>query len=98
VSTPITLTAAVTDDGLPVPKPRRAPAIGQETPPTLKPDPNQPEIVLNVPEVARRRGALGGPQGLQLSWIVWRGPDNAQFDQGSIPVKDQKATIKVTFP
>jgi hypothetical protein len=29
---------------------------------------------------------------------VWRGPDNAKFDQGSILVKDQKATVEVTFP
>jgi len=73
-------------------------AVGQETPPTLKPDPDQPEIVLSVPEVSRRRGAPGaGPQGLQLSWIVWRGPDNAEFDKESIPVEDQKATVKVTF-
>jgi len=99
VAAPLVLTATVTDDGLPVPKkePRKA-AVGQETPPTLKPDPNQPEIVLSVPQVARRRGAPGGPQGLQLSWIVWRGPDNAKFDQGSILVKDQKATVEVTFP
>ena len=97
---PLVLTATVTDDGLPVPRkgPRKVAAVGQETPPTLKPDPNQPEIVLSVPEVATRRGgARGGPQGLVLSWIVWRGPDNAQFDPGTIPVKDQKATVKVTF-
>src|SRR5262249_46884976 len=53
----LSLTATVTDDGLPTPRkgPRRA-AVGQETPPTLKPDPNQPEILLNVPQVSR-----GGP-------------------------------------
>ena len=99
VAAPLVLTATVTDDGLPVPRkgpPKRA--VGQETPPTLKPDPNQPEIVLSVPEVATRRGAFGVPQGLLLSWIVWRGQGNAQFDQGTIPVKDQKATVEVTFP
>ena len=99
VASPLMLTATVTDDGLPVPRkgPRKA-AVGQETPPTLKPDPNQPEIVLSVPEVATRRGAFGMSQGLRLNWIVWRGPDNAKFDQGSILVKDQKATVEVTFP
>ena len=98
VAAPLVLTATVTDDGLPVPRkePRKA-AVGQETPPTLKPDPNQPEIVLSVPEVAARRGAYGAPQGLRLNWIVWRGPENAKFDQPSIPVKDQKATVQVTF-
>ena len=49
-------------------------------------------------EVATRRGAYGAPQGLRLNWIVWRGPDNAKFDQASILVKDQKATVEVTFP
>jgi hypothetical protein len=95
VSTPITLTAAVTDDGLPVPKPRRAPAVGQETPPTLKPDPNQPEIALNVPQVAGR-GRGGAPQGLVVNWIVWRGPANAAFSPASVPVKEKEAKTTVT--
>ena len=100
VATPLELTATVTDDGLPKPKGPRKAAVGQETPPTLKPDPNQPEIVMSVPEVAGRGrgGAAGGAQGLTLSWIVWRGPDNAKFDHAAIPVKDQKATVQVTFP
>jgi hypothetical protein len=99
VGVPLALIATVTDDGLPTPRkgPRKV-AVGQETPPTLKPDPNQPEIVLSVPEVATRRGAAGGPQGLRLSWTAWRGPANATFDQATIPVKDQKATVQVTFP
>ena len=56
----LTLAATVTDDGLPVPRkgPRKA-AVGQETPPSLKPEPNQPEIFLNVPQVARGRGRGG---------------------------------------
>jgi hypothetical protein len=29
---------------------------------------------------------------------VWRGPDYAKFNQGTIPVKEQKATVEVTFP
>ena len=45
-----------------------------------------------------RGGGLRGPQGLALNWIVWRGPDNARFNQGTIPVKEQKATVEVTFP
>ena len=99
VSAPITLTAAVTDDGLPVPKPRRAPAVGQETPPTLKPDPNQAEVVMNVPQVAGRGRGGAGPQGLVVTWIVWRGPANAAFSPASLPVKgkDGKPTATVTF-
>ena len=98
VSTPVTLTAAVTDDGLPVPKARRQAAVGQETPPTLKPDPNQPEIVNNVPQVAGR-GRGGAPQGLAVSWIVWRGPANATFNPPVAPVKgpEGKPTVTATF-
>jgi hypothetical protein len=100
VSTPVTLMATVTDDGLPVPKPRRPPAVGQETPPTLKPDPNQPEVVLNVPQVAGRgRGGPGGAQGLVVNWIVWRGPANAAFTPAVVPVKakEGKPTVTATF-
>jgi len=97
VSTPITLTSNVADDGLPVPKPRRPPAVGQETPPTLKPDPNQPDIVLNVPQVAGRgRGGAAGPQGLVVNWIVWRGPANVTFEPASSPIKAKEAKAPVT--
>jgi hypothetical protein len=93
----LTLSATVTDDGLPVPRkgPRRA-AVGQETPPTLKPDPNQPEILLNLPQVARGRGR-GEAQGLVVTWTVWRGPANVTFDSATTPVKDGKAIVKATF-
>ncbi|HWW84960.1 MAG TPA: hypothetical protein VNZ26_15220 [Vicinamibacterales bacterium] len=93
----LTLTATVTDDGLPTPRkgPRRA-AVGQETPPTLKPDPNQPEIVLNVPEVSRGRGR-GADPGLVVNWTVWRGPANVVFDAPQTQVKNGKATVTATF-
>jgi len=89
----------VSDDGLPVPKPRRQAAVGQETPPTLKPDPNQPEIVLNVPQVAGRGRGGAAPQGLVVNWIVWRGPANATFSPAVVPVKEKeaKATVTATF-
>src|SRR5215467_8311952 len=65
----LTATATVQDDGLPTP--RKGPptrAIGQETPPTLKPRPDQPEVPVNVPAVGRGRGDAGqsgqGQQGL----------------------------------
>jgi hypothetical protein len=93
----LTLTAAVTDDGLPVPKkgPRKA-AVGQETPPTLKPDPDQPEIFLNLPQVARGRGR-GADQGLVVNWALWRGPASATFEAATTPVKDGKAIAKISF-
>jgi hypothetical protein len=93
----LALTATVTDDGLPVPRkvPRRA-AVGQETPPALKPEPDQPEIFLNVPQVARGRGR-GGPQGLVVTWIVWRGPADVTFNPAVVEVKDGKALATATF-
>ena len=96
----LTLAATVQDDGLPTPRkgpPRRA--VGQETPPTLKPLPDQPEIPVNVPTVAGRgrQGGAAGPQGLILNWIVWRGPAAVTFDPATVPVKDAKAVATATF-
>jgi len=98
----LSLSATVQDDGLPTPRkgpPRRA--VGQETPPTLKPLPDQPEIPVNVPAVAGRGrqggGGLAGPQGLVVNWLVWRGPAAVTFDPATIPVKEGKAIGTATF-
>lgn len=96
----LSLAATVHDDGLPTPRkgpPRRA--VGQETPPTLKPLPDQPEIPVNVPTVAGRgrQGGAAGPQGLIVNWLVWRGPAAVTFDPATVPVKDGKAIGTATF-
>lgn len=101
VSTPLTLTATVQDDGLPVPrKPRQsAAAAAQAQPPTLKPLPDQPEIPVNVPSVAsgnRPRGAQA-PQGLVVNWIAWRGPAAVTFDAAPAPVTEGKAVATAIF-
>ena len=101
----LTLTGSVEDDGLPTP--RKGPptrAVGQETPPTLKPRPDQPEVPVNVPTVGRGRGdaAQGaqGLQGLRVNWLLWRGPASVTFDPTTVQVKDGKAvaTAKFTKP
>jgi hypothetical protein len=97
----LTLTANVQDDGLPKPRtgPRRA-AVGQETPPSLKPLPDQAEVPVNVPSVGRGGRAGGGgfpPQGLQVNWTVWRGPAVVTFEPAVVPVKDGKAVTTATF-
>ena len=101
----LTLAATVEDDGLPTP--RRGPptrAIGQETPPTLKPLPDQPEVPVNVPTVGRGRGdatqGAQGLQGLRVNWLLWRGPAAVTFDSAMVQVKDGKAvaTAKFTKP
>jgi hypothetical protein len=94
-----TLTALVTDDGLPKPGTgRRRAAVGQETPPTLQ---NMPEAPVNVPAVSRdgERGRRSGPPpGLSVNWIVWRGPVGVRFDPSPYtPVKDGRALTTATF-
>jgi len=101
VSETLKLDATVDDDGLPTPaKGPRKQAIGQETPPTLKPLPDQPEVPVNVPQlvdVNRGRGR-GGPQGLIVTWVVYRGPAAVTFDPPTaLAVKDRKAVVIATF-
>ncbi len=96
---PVTLTALVTDDGLPKGSAaRRQAATGQETPPTLQ---NMPEAPVNVPQV-QRGGPLGRragpPAGLSVTWIVWRGPAGVLFEpQAYAPVKDGRAVTSAVF-
>ena len=82
-----TLSARVTDDGLPVQRERgddnRRP--GSNDPPSLKADPDAQEAPHNVPAVTNRKGSgggTGGPRvrGLRVSWIAWRGPAGVSFD------------------
>lgn len=104
VGSPVTLASTVVDDGLPTPrKAPRTSAVGQETPPSLKPLPDQPEIPTNVPGVGGRGGGGGaaggglGPQAPTVNWIVWRGPAAATITPGTMETKEQKAEAKVTF-
>jgi hypothetical protein len=97
------LTATVTDDGLPKRgRGRGKPAVGQETPPTLKAPADEPKAPVNVPQVGGRGqfpglGGGDGPQGPTVSWIVWRGPAHVTFDPGLSPVKDSKSVVTATF-
>jgi len=91
--TAVTLTTTVTDDGLPIPRGRPKPAVGQETPPTLRGGGNAP---VNVPAVAAPP-APERPQGLSVSWIVWRGPADAGFDPAYSVPADGRATTSVRF-
>ena len=94
----VTLTADVTDDGLPKSsRGRRKPPVGQETPPTLVGGPDAP---VNVPQLgsAPSRGDFPPRQeGPSVRWIVWRGPADVAFEPASAPVKGGKAITKGTF-
>ena len=106
-----TLTATITDDGLPKPRPegaRRGAPVGQETPPTLQGGVQAP---VNVPALTRGGrgddappgatagggGGRGGqrPQGPTVSWMVWRGPADVQF--GRADVQGDKRIVTATF-
>ena len=99
-----TLIATITDDGLPKPRPRGKPAVGQETPPTLQGGVDAPVNVPAVATAARETppgaspGASGArPLGLNISWIVWRGPAAAVFSPPFAEPKDTKAVTTATF-
>ena len=88
VGTAVTLSAAVTDDGLPAPSKPRPP---RPLEPTLRGAPPSP---VNVPLPARPRP----PQGLSVLWMVYRGPAAVAFDpDGYTKVADGKADVKATF-
>jgi hypothetical protein len=92
VSERLTLTATITDDGIPKPTPRRKAAIGQETPPTLKFQ-GEPSPV-NVPLPV----ATKPPLGLSVGWSVYRGPGTVTFEPGGYSsVKDSKVVTAAAF-
>jgi hypothetical protein len=101
----VTLTANVSDDGLPDPKEKRAPrkqAVGQETPPILQPSKFTTDLIPNnVPDV--RLGARGAPvrppapPGLSVSYLIWRAPAPVDFEPFHAPAKDGKAVTSAKF-
>jgi hypothetical protein len=85
---PVTITASVTDDGIPVPGKPRSP---RPLEPTLAGAPPSP---VNVPLPARPRA----PQGLSVLWTVYRGPGAVTFEpDGYVKVTDGKVAVKATF-
>jgi hypothetical protein len=90
VGAPMTLTATVTDDGIPPPNAKkRAP---RELEPALKPV--GPPSPVNVPLAVRPRA----PQTLSVLWMVWRGPGSVAFDpDGYVKVEGGKVAVKSSF-
>ena len=99
------LTANVTDDGLPTPRGERQlqrnRAVGQEIPPILVPPEGAPEPPTNLPQLnVNARGRQSRPEppdGLSVSYIVWRGPADVTFDPPFAEVESGSATTSATF-
>ena len=93
-----TLAVVIQDDGLPKPRPRAKPAVGQETPPTLQGGTSAP---VNVPQAAERRPAAATPTdrplGMVVSWMVWRGPGEVGFEPRYAQPKDGTTQTQATF-
>jgi len=85
VSTPVTLTATVSDDGLPKPRPAapvRTPAPGDAT----------------AIQAQANSSAPARPRGLSLTWMQLRGPAKVTFAPGGpTPVADGKAVVTARF-
>jgi hypothetical protein len=99
----LTLNASLTDDGLPKPgsgAPRKQ-AVGQETPPILQPTAETVEAPINVPGLrVNPRGARINPrppQGLSVTYSVWRGPGPVDLEPMFALAKDGRAQTVVRF-
>lgn len=89
---PVTLVVSATDDGLPKPRPRAKPAVGQETPPALAGGPKTPANLPWLNDAPAKR-----PDGLSVRWFVLRGPAAIETDAPYASVVNGKASSSVTF-
>lgn len=92
IGSPVTLTANVTDDGLPKPRvvaPKPA-VVAQGFSPAVDAAKIQAQSNSNAPQ---------RPRGLNVTWMQLRGPAKVTFDKSTaIAVTDGKAVASATFP
>jgi hypothetical protein len=94
VSEPAELVATVSDDGLPKPRGRGKPAVGQESPPGLTG--GEKEAPANLPWLSE--GSARRPDGLTVRWFVFRGPADVLFDPAFAKPEAGSATTTARFP
>ena len=96
----LTLTATVTDDGLPPPRPTGRGARGgggnANRPPAFDNSEFKATTPVNVPQVERPvRPRVTGR--LQVDWFVWRGPAAVAFNPPAIGADEGKGVVTATF-
>lgn len=92
---PLTLTASVTDDGIP-PIPKTVRRRSSENPPTFRFSDPTGTAPVNVPQV-ERRPARRVEGRLSLAWSVWRGPAGVSFDPPLASADSGTVTATATF-
>ena len=95
----LTMTATVSDDGLPEPRERGGRGGGRGTLPTFERDPDGPTLPINVPQV--QRSARRGPtrtrvERVNVTWTQWRGPTGVRLEAPD-EERDGVATVTATF-
>lgn len=88
-----TLIATVSDDGLPTPRGQVKAAIGQETPPGLSG--GEKEVPANLPWLAEEAGRRA--TGLNVHWMVFRGPGEVRFEPALAKPDGGKTTTTARF-
>jgi hypothetical protein len=99
LSAPLTLTATITDDGLPVPRPPARGARGggnANRPPAFDNSEFKATTPVNVPQVERpvRPRATGR---LPVEWFVWRGPAGVSFNPPAAGADAGPAVVTASF-
>ncbi len=95
----LTMTATVSDDGLPEPRQRGGRGGGRGTLPTFERDPDGPTLPVNIPQI--QRAARSGPtrtrvERVNVTWTQWRGPAGVTLASQGEP-QDGVATVTATF-
>lgn len=97
VSRPLTITATVSDDGLPPLSGRgRGRGGNANRPPAFDNSEFKATTPVNVPQVERPAPPRLNSR-LQVSWFVWRGPAAVIFDPPASSADDGRAIVNATF-